>query len=714
MAFTICIIVTLTVLTFIVGRNVIEERALAQISSMVAAKEDLIERSLQSDREAVALLATRADVREAIDARNAIPLLEEVMATLNTEGQRVLGVSLFDIDTTTKAEVGVVIDPLVEAPTGTILRAVVGETGWIAHDVYSPIRDSSNRKIGWLAVRFDAQALREIILATTALSETGEVLVAAAIGGELALLHHGFEESAGAPLYLGSIEENLQYQSPLAEALKGTEGVRRAEDYAGRDVYAAFRYVQSLDWALMVKVERSAVLGETVQLATFLAIIGTVFALGAALVAFTLAHSIATPVLRVSRKLSTLGPGHWGFERTVRTGDEVELLDAVITDLAGRLQTVYTHLEEEVRARTQELREQFVKDRAILESVEYGILTVDVKGDIVDVNPASCRLLGYTPDELLGSSISKVRFLARKNESKLGDSHPVLFALEKRASVRGTGMTHMNIVGKNDILLPVNFIATPLVDEGGMLGAVLLFQDMTDERRVDYIKTEFITLASHQLRTPISTLRWYLEILSGDEVKNLSETQKESLQEMQDAAKRMSNLVDALLHAAKLEGGAIEPKIEEIDAAKLVRDIAEELRTLAKDAKIACTITVPEKAITLKTDPILLHVVLQNLFSNAVKYSKAGDEVYIALIERKEGIEVTVRDSGIGIPKEQQKRLFERLFRASNAMTKDPDGNGLGLFISKMVMEILSGTISFVSEEGKGSTFSVTLPFTAK
>jgi len=135
-----------------------------------------------------------------------------------------------------------------------------------------------------------------------------------------------------------------------------------------------------------------------------------------------------------------------------------------------------------------------------------------------------------------------------------------------------------------------------------------------------------------------------------------------------------------------------------------------ELRSMAKDKKIGCRISIPDEECITSTDPILLHVVFQNLFSNAVKYTPEGGELSIGLEEGPSTIKISISDNGIGITSKDQKRMFEKLFRGDNATQIDTDGNGLGLYISKMIIDSLKGTITFSSEEGKGTTFTIELP----
>lgn len=239
-----------------------------------------------------------------------------------------------------------------------------------------------------------------------------------------------------------------------------------------------------------------------------------------------------------------------------------------------------------------------------------------------------------------------------------------------------------------------------------------LFHTIVEERRVDHLKTEFISLASHQLRTPLSSLKWYAEILS--EEKNLTKDQKEYAKEMVFAVRRMNNLIDSLLHAAQLECEEIVPRMKQVSINTVITELTKDLKMSAEEKNITIAVHMPKKAISLNTDSALLGVVLQNLFSNAIKYTDPKGKVDVNVKTVSSTVIITVSDNGIGIPKKDLKRIYQRLFRASNAIKIDTDGNGLGLYITQMVIESLGGTIAVESTEGKGTTFMVTLPIKEK
>ncbi len=434
-----------------------------------------------------------------------------------------------------------------------------------------------------------------------------------------------------------------------------------------------------------------------------------VFTLAVAL-AYFLARGLTGPIVSLSRRVARLGPDHWSYQPAENTTDEVGTLEAVVADMAHRLERGYLYLQGEVEKRTAELKEQYLKDRTILSSIHHGVIVTDPQGRVIDANPAAVQMMGQSRlEEIHGRSVVEVLRLSHHHQFLPEQEHPVMHCLKSRTEVRPHPQEQSSLERPDHSRIPVMLIASPLLSEDQLLGVVVVFHDVTEERKLDYMKSEFISLASHQLRTPLSTISWYVELLQTDDRDKLTETQKAYVDEMHVAGQRMARLIDALLHVSRLEGGGITPMKQNVDLVALIRDVAEDERALAKDRKISMELRLPS-GLTLVTDPTLVQIILHNIISNAVKYSEAGDSIGISLSQTEETVAVTVQDTGVGIPEKEQRYLFTRLFRASNATKVDTTGSGLGLYISRMLAEQLKGRISFLSTEGKGTSFMLELP----
>jgi len=242
------------------------------------------------------------------------------------------------------------------------------------------------------------------------------------------------------------------------------------------------------------------------------------------------------------------------------------------------------------------------------------------------------------------------------------------------------------------------------------MGAVATFRDMTKEREIDRAKTEFVSLASHQLRTPLSTINWYAEMLLAGDAGELNDEQRTYLDEVYQGNQRMVDLINSLLNVSRLELGTFSVDPEDTDVVALAQSVLNEQAPQVKERDIQLSATLDPSTPHLYADPKLLRMVLQNLISNAIKYTPIGGSVSVKVEPSGDAISMRVADTGLGIPKEDQGRIFSKLFRATNARESDTDGTGLGLYIVRSVVEHSDGTIRFESEEGKGTVFYVELP----
>ena len=235
------------------------------------------------------------------------------------------------------------------------------------------------------------------------------------------------------------------------------------------------------------------------------------------------------------------------------------------------------------------------------------------------------------------------------------------------------------------------------------------------EKEIDRKKTEFVSLASHQLRTPLSTISWYAEMLSesgvgvphAEQVKK----QKKYLDEVIRGNKRMIALVNALLNVSRLELGTfyINPEKKNIGTVLDATIHGVEHQIKEKNLKLNKKYSVKTSP-TFNIDPNLVRIIFENLLSNAVKYTPDGGAITVSMRKNKHSVVVEVSDTGMGIPKKQQAMVFKKLFRADNVRELGKEGTGLGLYIIKSILDSSGGEIKFVSKENKGTSFFVSLP----
>lgn len=229
-------------------------------------------------------------------------------------------------------------------------------------------------------------------------------------------------------------------------------------------------------------------------------------------------------------------------------------------------------------------------------------------------------------------------------------------------------------------------------------------------KEIDKAKTEFVSLASHQLRTPLTSVSWFTEMLLKSEVGPMNSKQKEYLSEIFTQNRRMIDLVDDLLNSSRIDMGMLKVESKKTDLGHILDSVLVEIDPLVREKNIQIEKNIPAGSIILETDPEMVRIIFQNLLSNAVKYTPPEGKVSVNLSLSGAHVDIVVLDTGYGIPESQQGKIFTKMFRADNIRDKVTDGTGLGLYIVKAVVKELGGRIHFDSEEGKGSSFFVSLP----
>ncbi len=350
--------------------------------------------------------------------------------------------------------------------------------------------------------------------------------------------------------------------------------------------------------------------------------------------------------------------------------------------------------------------------QAVHDSKNHVIIT-DANGQIIFANRTAEINTGFTFDEMKG------------NTPRLwGGLMPAEFYSSfwhKKYEVNGFDGEIVNRKKNGEIYYVITHISPITSDSGVVIGYIGTEEDITKEKKLDKAKTEFLSLASHQLRTPLSTINWYCEMLLAGDAGPVNSKQKLFLQEAYGGSQRMVQLVSALLNVSRIETGTYMVEPERVDVVKLVRSVLDESKPKIDDKKLVVKLEkedIPE----MMLDPNLTTMIFQNLLTNSVKYTPEWGTVVISLkilhkadkslgmVVDADSLLVRVQDNGMGIPKNQQEEVFTKLFRADNVRRADTEGTGLGLYLIKSLINQSGGNIWFESEEGKGTIFFVLLP----
>lgn len=373
-------------------------------------------------------------------------------------------------------------------------------------------------------------------------------------------------------------------------------------------------------------------------------------------------------------------------------------------------------LEYQTSESRHELNTEKVRADVIVQNIDEGIVVTDTEGKVTFINQAAERILGWRSTDLIGKKfVDEVPLIDNSGNIVPIANRPLQRSLEAAESISAVATYRR----KDGQVLPVSVTGMPVKVEGKMTGAIGTFRDISEEQQIARTKSEFVTLASHQLRTPISAIAWLSELLLHGDAGKLSHEVHEHIEDIYHSNQRMASLVSEMLIVSSLELESLPVQPQATDLEKLTKRIFDQQRSLHPQATANIRQTYASDLPQLQCDPEIITLILRNLISNALKYTPASGNIKLSittdtgtkLTRQSHGsVVITVQDTGYGIPRSAITKVFTKFFRAANIVHKDTDGTGLGLYIVKALLDYVGGSISFSSHEGKGTTFTVHLP----
>ena len=374
-------------------------------------------------------------------------------------------------------------------------------------------------------------------------------------------------------------------------------------------------------------------------------------------------------------------------------------------------ETAMLNILEDARETEQNLGRERDKIKTIVSSMGEGLIAVDNNYQIILSNEIAEKNLEMPENELIGKDIREVVSLLKGDEKVVEYDLP-LAKMFKTGEIMNIGLDddfYYNLPsGKK---FPVAIIDAPLKNsEEKIVGGIVIFRDITVEKSLDKMKSGFISIASHQLRTPLTSIRWFTEMLLSGDAGTLKESQKKFIDQIYDSTLKLIELINTLLVLSRVEAGSIEIKPAKIDLIKFSKEVVKELSHSIKEKQLKMEIKAPKNIPLINLDSTILRQVIANLINNSIRYTDKKGKIKIFIEQKGKEIIYSVADNGIGIPKKQQNKIFDKFFRADNARLKESNGSGIGLTLVKYLVELWKGKIWFESKEGKGATFYFTIP----
>jgi len=403
-----------------------------------------------------------------------------------------------------------------------------------------------------------------------------------------------------------------------------------------------------------------------------------------AAVSLLLARRFAQPLIQMKKAALQLGQGNFKIELPVQGNDE-------LADLAMSMRQLSLRLGELIRNLSKEKNQLQV----ILDGMAEGVMVLNAEGEILLTNPALRELLsieavvvGSTPLELVRSpDLQEI-----VNEVLEGKGF-----LEREIEIyRGVDRRYLRIH------------ASPLKTEGQLQGSVLVFYDLSQEKRLEAMRRDFVANVSHELKTPLAAIQGYTETLLGGALRDESVAQG-FLKKIEQNSSRLNSILQDLFDLSKVESGRYELKLEKGSIGPLLEELQNIFEKVIEEKKIDFKI-LGDVNLTLWCDIQALTQILSNLIDNAIKYSESKDKVTLTIASQADGVLFTIQDTGAGIAPEHLPRIFERFYRVDASRSRQLGGTGLGLSIVKHLVLLQGGKIWVESELGKGTCFYILLP----
>lgn len=595
-----------------------------------------------------------------------------------------------------------------------------------------------NNLIGVGITVLSLDKLKSIIQNNVGLGKTGEILVSFynKQGIRIYPIERLFENKA-----IGASFEKPQTAEPMKKALLGEETFfPKTIDYRDKSVLAFSSYIEVAKLGFVAKIDRfEAFFPLWILSLTYLLITGF-FIFIFYLISIRISNTLVSSLERMKLGIKNIERGEFKYDVKIDGNDEVAELSNAFDKMILEVEKSSAEVDKKVLEQTQNIQNKAQemadqqkatlniledveeeknktkqeKDKidAVLHSIGDGVFVVDKNLKVTIVNEVAAKMSGYEMKDILNKKYTNTFNFIFEDSKKINDK----FITEAIKTKKIQEMSnHTVLIDKNGNSIQVDDSSAPLLDEDkNVIGCVVVFRDVTKERNIDKAKTEFVSLASHQLRTPLSAIRWYLEDLGSQEIGKLNKQQKDYVESGIASTKRLIAIVNGLLNVSRLEMGRLTIDPKPINLVDLVKSVVSEHQALAKERKVNLKIDEIDKDIPkINLDQMLMRQVVANFVSNAIKYTKpkTGKPVIVVKINvDRDIVKVLVCDNGEEIPQKDQERLFLKFFRATSAVSSETDGTGLGLYIAKMIVESSGGQIVFESTNKKGTIFGFSMP----
>ena len=529
-----------------------------------------------------------------------------------------------------------------------------------------------------LSVVFRTDELTSVVQDYTGLDKTGETVVIA--GDNKSLFPLRFNADAALQTSLAGLD--VQASTPGE--------YKAATDYRDHQVLYVSHPVGLSDWQVLTKIDRDEALVSTTALRAAMGWIFFVVSMTIIGMALILTRFFTKPILHMNRVAKQIGSGDFSASVGFTRRDEIGTLGRDIDTMKDNLSSLIHGIESQ--------RERL---EIILNTTTEGIFAIDDEGKVLLANHTAEKLVQGTAKDLLGKNMQDIFAWQHGMQP---------FTVNYQEPDTKT-YENLQFTDKEGAKRYVKVIVAPVHEnlQAGRTRAIVTIHDETASHELENMKSDFVSMAAHELRTPLTAVRGYLEMASSKEQKH----EADGVVFVDKALKNvneLNGLINNLLDVTRIERGTLVLNMEKVDLAECIKRAVDDTRFSANDRTISLAYDGPQDGKFVVGDLVALREIIINLLTNAIKYTQPGGSVDVTLAETDAGYEVKVTDTGIGMSKEAQKYLFNKFYRVHGGLESGSNGTGLGLYIAKSIAERHDGKIGVESEEGRGSTFTLSLP----
>lgn len=531
---------------------------------------------------------------------------------------------------------------------------------------------------GALIVQTSLENLWHTVLSTTGTTDTPGGGYAYVVNDKGIVIAHPDEAFTNTHKDLSATPIVSLFKTTLGNANSTTQSQQSASE-KGVEVMATYQKVNATDWAVIFEEPMSSIYQAVSQVSYLGLAISAIAIVVLGFLSVWLSRYITQPILTIARAAKKIGHGDFAAQVMTRRKDEIGTLAANINAMGDNLQAYIGRIDTQ--------RRQLA---IILNSTADGILALDSTNSIIIANQATALLCKDTADALIGKKIQDIFPLTKK-------SHP--FILNYQAATTDV-YTNLEYKDPEDALHYIDLIVVQAANQ-----TIVTIHDETKSRELDTMKVDFVSIAAHELRTPLSRIRGSLELMDASD----SDSSAKYVAEARKSAEELSTLISNLLDVSRIEESTLALATEKVDLALDITQAVKDMQMSAKAKDITLEYSGNAESEYVVGNSIALREVIDNLIDNAIKYTPEKGHVVISLERRDAVYMMRVQDDGIGIPMNARPYLFTKFYRVHNGSESGNTGTGLGLFITRSIVERHNGTIT-VDSKGQGSVFTVTIP----